>query len=65
MKSQRPNVIEGKDRQQIMDVTWAVKGDIFRTREMGVGLRGVMKYRRRVRVLKERSLRRYIGDKKV
>jgi len=41
-----------------MDVTWAVKGTIFRTREMGVGLRGLTKYKRRVRVLKKRCLRR-------
>ena len=58
MKSQQPNVIKGKDRRQITDVTWAVKGDIFRTGKIGVGLRGLTKYRRRVGVLKERCLRR-------
>jgi len=41
-----------------MDVTWAVKGAIFRTRQMGVGLRGLTKYRREVGALKERCLRR-------
>jgi len=41
-----------------MDVTWAVKEAIFRTREMGVGLKELTKYRRRVGVLKERCLRR-------
>jgi len=34
------------------------KGAIFRTREMGVGLRGLTKYNRRVRTLEERCLRR-------
>jgi len=37
-----------------MDVAWAVKGAIYRTREMGVGLRELMKYSRRVGVLEER-----------
>jgi len=41
-----------------MDVTWAVKGAIFRTKDMGVGLRGLTKYNRRVGMLEERCLRR-------
>jgi len=41
-----------------MNVTWAVKGAIFRMREMGVGLRGLTKYNRRVGALEERYLRR-------
>jgi len=58
IKSQQSNIIKGKDRPQITDVTWAVKGAIFRMREMGVSLRGLTKYSRRVGVLKERCLRR-------
>jgi len=58
MKSKQPYVIKGKDRQRIMDVTWAVKGALFRMRETGVGSRGLTKYRRRARALKERCLRR-------
>jgi len=34
------------------------KGAIFRTREMGVGLRGLAKYNRRVGTLEERYLRK-------
>jgi len=34
-------------------------------REMGVGLRGLTKYRWDMRVVKERCLRRYIDNKKV
>jgi len=34
------------------------KRAIFRTREMGVGLRELMKYKRRAGVLKEKYLRR-------
>jgi len=41
-----------------MDVTWAVKGAIFKTKEMGVGSRGLTKYNGRVSALKERCLRR-------
>jgi len=41
-----------------MNVTWAVKGAIFKMREMGVGSRGLKKYSRRVGALKERCLRR-------
>jgi len=48
-----------------MDVTWAIKGDIFRMRETRVGLRGLTRLRRRARALKERCLRRYVDDKKV
>jgi len=58
IKSQWPDVTKGKDRRQITDVTWAVKGDIFRMRATRVGLRGLTKYRRRAGVLKKRSLRR-------
>ena len=43
MKSKQPYIIKDKDRQRIMDVTWAAKGDIFRTRKIGVGLRGLTK----------------------
>jgi len=41
-----------------MDVTLAVKGAIFRTREMGVGLRGLARYNMEVRTLEERYLRK-------
>ena len=58
MKSKQPYVIQNKDRQQITDVTWAVKGDIFRMREMEVGLRGLARLRRRAETLKDRCLRR-------
>jgi len=34
------------------------KGAIFRTREVGVGSRGLTKYNRGVRMLEERYLRR-------
>ena len=58
IKSQQPNVTKGKDRQRITDVTWAVKGVIFRKGEIRAGSRGLTKYRKRIRVLKERYLRR-------
>jgi len=58
MKSKQPTIIKDKDRQWIIDVTWAVKEDIFRMREMKVELRGLTRLRRRVRTLKERCLRR-------
>jgi len=45
--------------------TWAVKGDIFRIKEMRVGLRRLVRLRRRAGVLKERCLRRYVDNKKV
>jgi len=65
MKSQQPNVIKGKDRQQITDVTWGIKGDIFRIREMRVGLRGLARLKRKARTLKKKCLRRYIDNEKV
>jgi len=58
IRSKQSTVIKDKDRSQITDITWAVKGDIFRTREIGVDLRGLTRLRRRVRMLKERCLRR-------
>jgi len=65
IKSQRPDIIKCKDRWWIMDVTWAIKGDIFKMRKMRVGLRGLVRLRRRAGIIKKRSLRRYVDNEKV